>query len=186
MIDREIYKQRILTANPIELVVINLELCIEFLKESMVCHCEELATEQSMEVEGTANTGLLRTGEKVNFFPIARNDGECRFSLTKAIDSLQELIKSLDFQVSLSHEFYEIYKYINRLLNKALSSNDQDALKEALGLFEILIEGWKKLEEESKDMKSTNNMPKIYAGLTYGRDGSANEYIEESSGGYIV
>ena len=141
MIDKEIYEQRILTANPVRLVVINLELCIEFIKEGKT---------------------------------------------TKAIDALQELIKSLDFQVPLSHEFYEIYKYINRLLNKALSSNNQDPLKEALQLFEILIEGWKKLEEESKDMKVTNNMPKIYAGLTYGRDGSANEYIEESNGGYIV
>ena len=154
MIDKQKYEQRILTANPVELVVINLELCIEFLVGAASCR------------------------------PNAHKDAHS--FIIKAIDSLQELIKSLDFQVPLSHEFYEIYKYINRLLNKALSSNDQDALKEALGLFEILLEGWKKLEEASKDMKAVSDMPKIYAGLTYGRDGSATEYIEESSGGYIV
>ena len=135
------YKQRILAANPVGLVVINLELCIKFIKDN---------------------------------------------SMIKAIDALQELIKSLDFQVPLSHEFYEIYKYINRLLNKAMSSNDQDASKEALELLEMLLEGWKKLETETKDIPPVNNAPKIYAGLTYGRDGSANEYVEESSKGYTV
>ncbi|MCL1846289.1 MAG: flagellar protein FliS [Defluviitaleaceae bacterium] len=161
MIDKSAYVMRISQASPAGLVVINFEIILDYLNEA------------------SANVS-----DKEAF----------RAAIQKAKDGLEQLIQSLDFDVPLSHDFYEIYKYAQKLLCDVHFSSDGEAacsvLKEVAELMEILLEGWKvaaeKADAEGISEGAPENAPKVYAGLTYGKDGSANEYIDENNGGFMA
>lgn len=158
--DKSAYIQRISQANPVQLVVINLEIILDFLtvaRESL----------------GVPEGGFTE-------------------DIAKAKAALEQLIDSLDFNVSLSHDFYNLYKYIFQLLCDAEFSSDKnsasDKLSEANDIVSALLKGWREAEANNADMPPVaQDAPKIYAGLTYGRDGTANEYVDTDNGrGYMA
>jgi len=163
MIDKSAYMLRISQASSAGLVVINFELIIEFLNEA-----------------------VAEVNNKENY----------RAAIQKAKDGLEQLIQSLDFEVSLSHDFYEIYNYSYKLLCDVHFSSDSEAacavVKEVVELMEMLLVGWRNTAEKADaEMDATavagEDSPKVYAGLTYGRDGQANEYIDENKDrGYMA
>jgi flagellar biosynthetic protein FliS len=173
MIDKSAYMLRISQASPAGLVVINFELVLEYLN---------------------AAVGALDSEpqEKETF----------RAAIQKAKDGIEQLIQALDFQVPLSHDFYEIYNYTYKLLCDVHFSSDTEAafaaVKEVAELMEILLEGWRKtaLNADAEAAENTAGAgqpaipdapPKVYTGLTYGRDGQANEYIDENKDrGYMA
>lgn len=161
MIDKSAYLLRISQASPAGLVVINFELILEFLNEA----------------------------EKT----VASDSEAFRVAIGKAKDGLEQLIQSLDFEISISQEFYEIYNYAYKLLCDIHFSSDVEAacsaVKEVAELMETLLIGWRDVAEKSDDssMETGEAVPKIYTGLTYGRNGSANEYIDEDKDrGYMA
>ncbi|MCL1884566.1 MAG: flagellar protein FliS [Defluviitaleaceae bacterium] len=167
MIDKSAYTLRISQASPAGLVVINFELIIEFLNEA----------------ETTASS------DKEAF----------RTAVSKAKSGIEELIQSLDFDVPVSHDFYEIYNYSYKLLCDIHFSSDTEAacsaVKEAREHLSVLLEGWRETAEKAdaeaaelgENSPKSDGVPKIYTGLTYGKNGMANEYIDENKDrGYMA
>ena len=103
--------------------------------------------------------------------------------IVKAKNALEQLIRSLNFEISLAHDFYDIYRHVNGLLITALFSPAQKttALTEARELLETLLTGWRDVETQVAELPPVaGNVPKVYTGLTYGRDGEPDEYIDDS------
>jgi len=158
MIDKAAYTLRIAQANPTQLVVINFELICDFLTEALAAY-------------GTESI-LTNEESKDNF----------RLYIDKAKDGLQQLIKGLNLDLSIAHDFYEIYRYVHKLLINAYFSLDKNAVLEALELMDTLLVGWREAATQVIDEPPiAGEGPIVYAGLTYSRDG-LNEYIMEGEG----
>ena len=157
--DKSAYMLRISQASPTGLVVINFELILEYLKEA----------------EGGA---------------VAEEKEPFRKAVQKAKDGFDTLISALDFEVAISQDFYEIYNYCYKLLCDVHFSQDGEAacsaLKEVAELVEILLTGWRDTAEKADTYVESDAAPKVYAGLTYGKDGQAVEYIENNDRGYMA
>ncbi|MCL2604891.1 MAG: flagellar protein FliS [Defluviitaleaceae bacterium] len=112
--------------------------------------------------------------------------------IEKAKDALEQLVRSLNFEISLAHDFYEIYKYINELLITAQFSKDEvivtQSVSEVRELMGTLLDGWRNVEKQVADLPPVaGESPKIYAGLTYSRDGQVDEYVDEGNNkGYMA
>jgi flagellin-specific chaperone FliS len=147
---------RISQASPAGLVVINLEIILDYLNEAL----------QSQDSEAF------------------------RASVQKAKEGIEQLIQSLDFDVSISQDFYEIYNYSYKLLCDVHFSSDKEAacsaVKEVAEHMETLLTGWRDAAEKIASGVAEGDSPKVYSGLTYGRDGQANEYIDENNRGYMA
>jgi len=116
-------------------------------------------------------------------------------AIQKSKDAIQELIEALNFEVTLAHDFFDIYKFIFKKIVDAEFSRDpaeaKAALMEALDHTNDLLTGWRALdsniEHEAPSEHESLNAPKVYSGLTYGRKGQAEEYIaEDESRGYMA
>lgn len=160
MFDNSAYMLQISQASPAGLVVINFELIIEFLNKA-------LANSQNKEV--------------------------FRAAVQKAKDGIEPLIQSLDFEVPLSHVFYELYNYSYKLLSDVHFSSDIEAacaaVKEVAEHMGVLLEGWRTVAKKAVEETpaASEVPPKVYTGLTYGRDGQANEYVDENKDrGYMA
>ena len=155
--DKSAYILRISQASPAGLVVINFEIILEFLNASLEADFGE--------------------------------------NIQKAKDGIEQLIQALDFGVPLSQDFYEIYSYSYKLLCDVHFSSDTEAacavVKEVIELMEMLLAGWRdcaeKADAEGISAASDESIPKVYTGLTYGKDGQANEYVDEDKDrGYMA
>lgn len=161
MIDTSAYMLRISQASPAGLVVINFELILEYLNAAASCEPDD----------------------RENF----------RAFIQKAKEGIEQLIDSLNFDIPLSMDFYEIYDYSYKSLCNVHFSSDGNAacsaVKEIIELMEMLLVGWRDVKEKnaSAGEGETDDAPKVYTGLTYGKDGQANEYIDESKDrGYMA
>ncbi|MCL2386460.1 MAG: flagellar protein FliS [Defluviitaleaceae bacterium] len=161
MIDKSAYMLRISQASPAGLVVINFELIMDFLNAAL---------------------SSLAEGEREGF----------RVNVQKAKDGIDQLIQSLNFDIPISQDFYEIYNYSYKLLCDVHFSSDSEAacaaIKEVAEHMEMLLVGWRDAAEKSAHVPpASGEAPKVYTGLTYGRDGQANEYIDENKDrGYMA
>ena len=159
-IDTSAYIVRISQANPTQLVVINFELILEFI---------------------TAARGAFGTDDYITF-------------IQKTKSGLEQLMFSLDLSVQISVDFNEIYSYVYQLLcNINFTSDEARAfavLDECKEHMEVLLEGWRKAAESAEaqiEPAVAGEAPKVYTGLTYGKDGKAEEYISEDTGrGYMA
>jgi len=153
MIDKNAYMLKIARSGPVRLVVLNFEIIIDYL------------------------------GVAIESAP--HDDVSCRAAVNKAKEGVEKLIQALDFEVPMSHDFYEIYKYVYGLLSTAAVSSDSSTVlakvEEVKELTGLLLASWQKTAEIHIDEPVNENAPKIYAGLTYGRGGKLNEYIDEDS-----
>ena len=159
MIDKSAYMLRISQAGPVQMVVINFELVLEFLN-------------------------LAQSS-------IQENNTAFRENIQKAKNGLEQLISSLDFDIALSHDFHEIYSYIYKHLSDIHFTRDNEkataVLHEMIDLVEILLAGWRDASDKNPVEPTTNgDAPKVYSGLTYGRDGQAQEYMEDEGKGYMA
>lgn len=157
MINTADYTLRISQASPAQLVVINYELITAFLRDAL---------------DAYGSGAVITNSDKPVF---ARN-------IDKARDGLQLLIRSLDFEVSISQDLYQIYEYVNRLLNTAYFGYNRTTAEEALSLMETLLTGWREAALQEPDTPS-GSAPQVYAGLTYGK-GGLSEYVKDEGHGF--
>ncbi|MCL2216209.1 MAG: flagellar protein FliS [Defluviitaleaceae bacterium] len=160
MMDKSAYMMRISQAGPAQLVVINFELILEFLTAARAV--------------ASAST----TSEDMDDF---------RNHIQKAKNGLEQLIQSLNFETPLANDFYGLYDYAYRLLSdnhytldtaKALAATD-----EVMAMMTELLKGWREAASKTLDEAPwAGEIPKVYSGLTYGRDGQANEYVDDGKG----
>jgi len=102
----------------------------------------------------------------------------------KAKSGLEQLVRSLNFEIALAHDFFDIYRYVNELLVGAQFASDDAVAKQSLAaareLLATLLVGWQDVEKQVADLPPVaGESPKVYAGLTYGRDGEVDEYIDD-------
>jgi len=168
ILDKSAYMLRIAQANPVQLVVINFELIIDYLSAALI----------------TVSTGdkLENDSQKDMYFAC----------IQKAKIGLDSLIESLDFEIPLAYEFYDIYKYNYKQLSDIAFTSDKaiarKAIEETITLMEMLLASWRDLAKEvAKELPPVvGEAPKVYAGLTYGKNGKVEEYIEDSNRGFMA
>jgi len=165
MIDKSAYMLRISQAGPVQLVVINFELILEFLTAA-----------KAAAVSAT-------TSEDMDSF---------RANVQKAKNGLEELIQSLNFEASpLANDFYAIYDYAYKRLSDTHYTLDNakaaEVTDEIIEIMSELLKGWQDAAAKTDDAPMAGEAPKVYSGLTYGRDGQANEYVDDGAGrGYMA
>ena len=168
-IDKSAYMVRIAQANPVEMVVINFEIIRDYL---------------TMAQDDIGESEAWESPESKESY---------KTNIQKAKAGIDTLIESLAFDIPMSFEFYEIYKYIYKQLSDvSFASNKsmaQVAVSESLELIEILLAGWRDVAMGvAKELPPVATIaPKVYSGLTYGKDGQAQEYIDEDTNrGYMA
>ncbi len=145
-INKKDYALRISNATPNELNIINFELCIEYLKESIF----------------QIDNDFVQFGKNIN----------------TSLALLKEIIVSLNFDYDISAELRNIYLYVNKLIIGSKFSLNKSELEEAISILSTIKSGFEALNDTQSDavMKNTT---KVFAGLTYGKNGDLSEYIDE-------
>ena len=149
----EDYNLRIAQATPVQLVIINHELLLAFIKEALSAFDEN--DKSAMEL----------------FFQ----------NINKAKAALTQLMEGLDFNNPIAQELYDLYVYAGERLNKALFGKDSQAAEEIADMFTVLLEGWQAIADTPDERLSNlekGETPQVFAGLTYHKDG-LSEYIPE-------
>lgn len=104
--------------------------------------------------------------------------------LEKSIQIIKVLVGDLDFEVSLSHDLFRIYVYVQGLLIQAKTN---EKIEEAYGLIHKIYEGYKKITEEEVDKNpSIENSEVVYAGLTYGKTDIEETIVKDYNRGFKV
>ena len=157
MVDKEYYTKRVSQAGPVGLVALNFELTLDFLQKARKMYDND--------------------------------KGQSRQCITRAREGIENLIQTLDFDVQMSFEFYDIYKYVYGLLCDVQQSGDAKkvaaALDESAEIVGSLAKAWRELADKTDEAPlGMEDGPKIYAGLTYDKDGKAAEYIDDTAGGF--
>jgi flagellar protein FliS len=102
------------------------------------------------------------------------------FNVQKAREFLREMKLSLNMEYEISRTFRSLYNYVDTLLAKFLFNKSDDTSNEALKILSELRGAWQEVKEE--DAKPVmENVQQLYAGLTYGRHGELNEYVDTGS-----
>lgn len=87
------------------------------------------------------------------------------------------LIESVQPEVPPAKELYQIYNYIGRLINRYAQKADRSAVEEMRRLVKSLRDTWAQVEKYDQDGPVMENSQQVYAGMTYGPGGVANEYV---------
>lgn len=110
---------------------------------------------------------------------INTNDDEFSENLNYALSFLKEIMVSLDLKYPISAELLELYLYVNKLIIIGNINKDDKSLNDAIYILNGIKEGFESIDDIS-DVKVMQNTQKVFAGLTYGKDGSLSEYIDSS------
>lgn len=108
------------------------------------------------------------------------DDDAYRDNIQRAQAALENLMDGLDMQYEISRSFFSLYVYINKQLMQAYFCKKPELLDECSGLLTELLDGWKQaIEKDPNPVPLEERSQQVFAGLTYGRGGKLNEYIEE-------
>ncbi len=105
------------------------------------------------------------------------DDKSFDFNIFKARQFLSELRCSLDMQYEISSYLLTLYNYADRKIAKFLFSKNLKDLEDATNVLKNIMSGFEQIEEKDKTpvMENTDT---IYAGLTYGKDGRLQEFVD--------
>ena len=111
------------------------------------------------------------------------NDDEKGFSegLFRAMSCVDELIHSLNLDYELGKNLLAIYLFEKKQIIRASVKMSNDELLHVRNTFEKLHEAYLSLEAENNEEALMVNVPKVYAGLTYGKG-----RLEESVTGNLM
>ncbi|WP_408069766.1 flagellar export chaperone FliS [Butyrivibrio sp. JL13D10] len=117
------------------------------------------------------------------------NTGKKGFSegLSRAMNCIDELIHSLNLEYELAKNLLSLYLFEKRQLLIATAKSSTDELAHVKSTFKALHAAYLQLEKLNNDGALMLNVPKVYAGLTYGK-GRLEESITGNirSRGYMV
>ena len=153
------FAKRIENATPMQLTVINYELLLYFMDEARAA---------------------------------AVGTPECATALERARAATAELHAALDMNIEFSKDLGNLYLYINKcLIHAGMKRNDAEKnaqLVDARGIVTEMLEAWQTLNEDPELYKRhLADNQKIFAGLTYGKDGQLEEYQDfDPDRGYRV
>ncbi|MFI3230152.1 MAG: flagellar protein FliS [bacterium] len=162
MIDKQAFATRIIHSTKSQLVVINFELVISYLKEA------ELTLNSSSD-DNTQNNNINNKAEFMKNIQCARN-------------FLYELIASLDMKYPISTELFNLYNVIDQRILKFLYKEDLTFSNEAIELLKTIKSAFSQLDElEEDNVPLIQNAEVIYSGLTYNKNMTPTEFINPSS-----
>lgn len=87
---------------------------------------------------------------------------------------LGELMGTLNYEYALSYQLMSLYKFINKTIIEARLGKRADYIIECIGIVENIKNGFEEIVTEDTSGPLMENVQKLYAGLTYGKD-SLNE-----------
>ena len=107
------------------------------------------------------------------------NQKEFDFNILKARQFLGELRGSLNMKYEISTQLLTMYNYVDRQLAIFLFSKKLEDLEAGTKVLKTIMSGFEEIEEKEKDKNSImQNTESIYAGLTYGRNGQLQEFVD--------
>lgn len=101
--------------------------------------------------------------------------------LSRAMNCIDELIHSLNVEYELGNNLLALYLFEKKQIIKAMAKVSDEELIHVTNTFEKLHEAYLTLEAQNKEEALMRNVPKVYAGLTYGRG-----RLEESITGNLM
>lgn len=115
----------------------------------------------------------IREGKK---YLEAKDIRKARTETDRAKGLLDELLRSLDMQYTISHYLRQLYIYAYRELCQGIAMRQPELFDHATGVLEGLLESFREVAKQDTSDPVMKNTQAIYAGLTYGRN-SLNETI---------
>lgn len=109
-----------------------------------------------------------------------------KISIRKAQNTLDELMRSLDFKYDIAKTLCPIYLYCKNNLAKAIYENKLDKILEAEQLMKRLYSSFEVAAEQDKSMPVMSNTQQVYAGMTYGKFDLNESYMDNSQRGFFV
>lgn len=107
------------------------------------------------------------------------NKADIDFNLDKARQFLNELRVSLDMEYTVSKYLMSLYLYVDQQIAYCQFNYNTNHIDESVKVLSNLLEGWKTIENDEEDKTPLmENTEQLYAGLTYGKDGNLNEYVD--------
>ncbi len=153
-LNKEDYVARISNATNVQLIIINYEILLDYLKEAVISFDDNKNFEENINKAQKALGNLM-------------DSLDMKYDISKDLLSLYIYVNKLIINCKF---FY---------LDKKDSSKNM--LDEAVQIISSLLEGWLTVENHEENAKSVmENSQKIYAGLTYGK-GTLNEYIPDDN-----
>ena len=108
--------------------------------------------------------------------------GEWPDAVQRIKGAVKVLIDGLNFKYDMARDLYEIYLYVNRLLNEIRAHGRKDGLDDVERILRPLYESLTEAEKTQTGAAPVMaNAQKIYAGLTYS-NGQLDEYVMEGRG----
>ena len=113
----------------------------------------------------------------------ASSEGEeAQAHINRAREAVMQLMVALNFEYEMSQDLFDMYLYVNKLLNAATYGDG--TLEEAASIIRSLKESFEAIEKSQKDLSPVmENAQPIYAGLTY-KDGKLSEFVDEDGRGF--
>ena len=94
--------------------------------------------------------------------------------LKHATKCINELMATLDYKISMSHDLLSLYSYVNKTLISAQMKKEPSLLKAVVLVIEKLKFAFEEISKQDESGPVMENTHQVYAGLTYGR-GTLNE-----------
>lgn len=95
-------------------------------------------------------------------------------ALKNAQKFLNELMGTLNYRYEVSYELMSIYKFVNKVIIEDRLKQQTDELAECIDIIGNIKAGYEGITAQDHSGPVMENVQKLYAGLTYGRD-SLNE-----------
>lgn len=96
--------------------------------------------------------------------------------LKHASKCVNELMATLDYKISLSHELLSLYSYVNKTIIAAQMKKDPSLLSSVVSVIEKLKVAFEEISKKDISGPVMENTHQVYAGLTYGK-GTLNESL---------
>lgn len=90
---------------------------------------------------------------------------------------IRELIESLDMKYELAHNFYDIYRFVDRQLITSGVRRETVDLDRCRKLIRALRDAYAEAAKNDKSAPVMKNTDVVYAGMTYGRNDINTESV---------
>ena len=103
-------------------------------------------------------------------------------AVRKIRDCMNELTMSLHLEYELARNLLQLYQYISRELVQASIHYERENLNHIKSIVKQLHKAYKQIESQDESGPIMGNTQTVYAGLTYGRNNTLTESINDPAG----
>lgn len=116
----------------------------------------------------------------------AGNYDAFKTAVKKAQDSIEALIKGLDFSYAIAKELYPLYVSSKNLLAKAIYQNRVDGIEGAEKILKRLYASFCEVAKSDTSGPLMQNTQKVYAGMTYGKSSLNENFTDDYNRGFFA